>query len=124
MDFRLSDEQQAVQDLAREFAQNVCAPTAAERDKNEAFPDAEWKKAAEIGLAGIIVPEEYGGGGMGNLALSLALIEVNKADASVGVTLSVHNSLCNSCITHWASEETKHKYLPKLASGEWLGGYA
>ncbi|MHC4452253.1 MAG: acyl-CoA dehydrogenase family protein [Planctomycetota bacterium] len=124
MDFQLNEEVAAVRELARTFAVEECAPTAAKRDKEEAFPHAEVKKAGELGLMGMLVPEEFGGAGLSNLALSEALVEINKADASVGVTISVHNSLCCNCINTWGSEETKKKYLPKLASGEWLGAYA
>ncbi len=124
MDFDLREELVAIRDLARDFARDVCAPGAAERDRKEEFPTEPVRKAAELGLMGLLVPEEYGGSGLGNLALCLALIEVNKADASVGVTLSVHNSLCSSCINSWGSEELKRKYLPRLASGELLGAYA
>ena len=124
MDFQLNEEVAAVRELARAFAVEECAPTAAKRDKEEAFPHAEIKKAGELGLMGMLVPEEFGGAGLSNLALSEVLVEINKADASVGVTISVHNSLCCNCINTWGSEETKRKYLPKLASGEWLGAYA
>jgi alkylation response protein AidB-like acyl-CoA dehydrogenase len=124
MNFDLTEEQIAVRDLARDFACDVCAPGAAERDRKEEFPTEPMRKAGELGLTGLLVPEAYGGSGLGNLALCLALIEVNKADASVGVTLSVHNSLCCSCINSWGSDELKRKYLPRLASGELLGAYA
>ncbi|MHC4938525.1 MAG: acyl-CoA dehydrogenase family protein [Planctomycetota bacterium] len=124
MDFQLNEEVAAIRDLARAFASDECAPTAAKRDKEETFPHEEIKKAGELGLMGMLVPEEYGGVGLSNLALSEALVEINKVDASVGVTISVHNSLCCNCINLWGSEETKKKYLPKLATGEWLGAYA
>jgi alkylation response protein AidB-like acyl-CoA dehydrogenase len=124
MDFDLPDELREIRDLAADYARDVCAPGAAERDRKEEFPVEPMRKAAELGLMGLLVPEEYGGSGLGNLALSLALIEINRADASVGVTLSVHNSLCCSCINAWASAEVKRKYLPPLATGELLGAYA
>jgi len=124
MNFDLSEDQIAIRDLAREFARDTCAPGAAERDKKEEFPSAPMKKAGELGFMGLLVPEALGGSGLGNLALCLTLIEVNKVDASVGVTLSVHNSLCCSCINSWGSDEIKKKYLPRLASGELLGAYA
>ena len=124
MDFELTEDQLAIRNLARSFATEVCAPTAAERDRKEEFPAAEFRKAAELGLTGLLIPEQYGGAGLGNLELSLALIEINQADASVGVTLSVHNSLVSSLINHWGSEEIKAKYLPRLASGECVGAYA
>jgi len=124
MDIELNEDQVAIRDLARDFARKECAPCAAERDRREEFPAGPIRKAAELGLMGLLVPEEYGGAGLSNLALSLALIEINRADASVGVTISVHNSLCCACINAWGSEELKKTYLPKLASGEWLGAYA
>jgi len=124
MNFELSEDELAIRDLARGFARDVCGPGAAGRDKREEFPVDQIRKAGELGLMGLLVPEAYGGVQLSNLALSLALIEINRVDASVGVTLSVHNSLCCSCVNHWGSEETKQKYLPRLASGEWLGGYA
>lgn len=124
MDFELNEEVLAVRELARNFAQEDCAPGAAQRDRDEVFPHEQIKKAGELGLLGILVPEEHGGVGMSNLALSEALVEINKVDASVGVTISVHNSLACNCINTWASEETKARYLPKMATGEWLGAYA
>ncbi|MHC4549566.1 MAG: acyl-CoA dehydrogenase family protein [Planctomycetota bacterium] len=124
MDFEITPEEQAVKELARDFARDVCGPGAAERDKAEAWPGEPVKKAAELGLMGMVLPEKYGGTELGNRALSLALMEINKVDASVGVILSVHNSLCCSCVNHWANEETKQKFLPRLAAGEWLGAYA
>ncbi len=124
MDFELNEDQIAIRDLARTFAREVLGPGAAERDLREEFPEEQMKQAGEMGLMGLVVPEKYGGSEVGNVALSLALIEINKADASVGVTLSVHSSLPCTCINTWGNEETKPKYLPKLASGEWIGGYS
>jgi len=124
MDFELTEDEVAIRDLARDFARDVCAPGAAARDKAEEFPVEPLKKAGELGLMGLLIPEAYGGVGLSNLALSIALIEINKVDASVGVTLSVHNSLVSACINHWGNEETKRKYLPRLGSGEALGAYA
>ncbi len=124
MDFELSEEVAAIRAMAREFAREECGPGAAARDKLEEFPEKQVKKAAALGLLGLLVPERFGGAGLSNLALSVALIEINKVDASVGVTLSVHNSLVCSCINAWAPEALKARYLPRLASGEWLGAYA
>jgi len=124
MDFELSEDEEAIRTLARDFARDVCAPGAAERDRTESFPDEPVRKAAELGLLGLLVPEEYGGAGATNLALSLALVEINKADASVGVTVSVHNSLVCGCVAAWGSPELKARYLPSLASGQRLGAYA
>ena len=124
MQFELNEDVLAIRELARAFAQDECGEGAAQRDKDEAFPTEQVKKAAELGLLGILVPEEFGGAGMSNLALSEALVEINKVDASVGVTISVHNSLVCNCINTWGNQETKEHFLPKLASGEWLGAYA
>jgi len=124
MDFDLTEDQLAIRDLARDFARDECGPGAAERDKREQFPTEQVRKAGELGLMGMLVPESLGGSGLGNLALSIALVEINRVDASVGVTLSVHNSLVSGCVNAWADDELKKKYLPRLASGEWLGAYA
>src|SRR5262252_5302956 len=124
MDFDLTEEQRMIRDAARDFAQSVVAPGAAERDRTGEFPIAQFKAAAQQGFAGVVVPEAYGGSAMGNMALSLILIEVNAACASTGVTLSVHNSLCSSPLVKFGTEEQKRRYLPRLASGEWLGAYS
>ena len=86
MNFELSEEELAIRDLARDFARDICGPGAAERDRKEEFPTEQIRRAAEFGLMGLLVPEEYGGAALSNVALSLALIEINKVDASVGVT--------------------------------------
>jgi len=124
MDFDLTPDEAAIRDLAREFADKECAPGARERDRKEEFPEAQVRKAGELGLMGLLIPEEYGGAGLSNLCLALAMTEVNRADASVGVTLSVHNSLVSSLLNHWGSEALKRRYLPNLASGTMLGAYA
>jgi len=124
MGFDLTEDELAIRELAREFARGECAAGAAERDAKEEFPVEAVRKAAELGLLGLLVPEELGGAGLTNRALSVALIEINRVDASVGVTLSVHNSLACSCINAWGSDDLKQRYLPKMASGEWLGAYA
>ena len=124
MDFELPEDIQAIREMARAFAQDECGPGAAERDKKEQFPTEQVKKAAELGLLGMLIPEEFGGVEMGNLALAEALVEINKVDASVGVTISVHNSLASNCVNRFGNEATRAKYLPKLATGEMLGAYA
>jgi len=124
MDFQLTEEQQLVRQMARDFAERVVAPTAAARDREHRFPREEFRQAAALGFAGMLVPEEYGGSGLGNLGQFLVIEEVSRACASTGVTLSVHNSLTTSPILGFGTEAQRRTYLPRLASGEWLGAYA
>jgi len=124
MDFRLTEEQQMVRDTARQFAADVVLPGAAERDQKSEFPIEPFRAAGEYGFTGVVVPEEYGGAGLGNLELSLVLIEVNAACASTGVTLSVHNSLACNAIVIGGSDEQRRRFLPRMAAGELLGAYS
>ena len=119
-----TDEQLQLRDTAREFADKILKPNAARYDQNEEFPAENVEKLADLGFLGMIIPEEYGGGGYDNVTLSLTLEEINRGCASTGVTLSVHNSLLSNPLLHFGSEEQRQKYLPKLATGEWLGAYA
>jgi len=124
MQFRLTEDQQMVRDTARQFADEVVAPGADERDKTGEFPIEQFRAAGEYGFDGIAVPEEYGGAGLGAVELSLVLFEVNRVCASTGVTISVHNSLACAALVHAGSEEQKQRWLPRLASGEHLGAYS
>lgn len=124
MQFPLTEEQRLIQETARAFADNEIAPVADKHNREGKFPAALVKRMGELGFLGMLVPEAYGGSGIGNFGLVLALEEVNRACASTGVTMSVQNSLVCAPIVHWANETLKKKYLPKLASGEWLGAYA
>jgi alkylation response protein AidB-like acyl-CoA dehydrogenase len=122
--FTLTDEQRMIQETARDFADNEIAPVADRHNRESKFPLEIVKKMGQMGFLGMSVPEEYGGTGAGNLALVVALEEINRVCASTGVTMSVQNSLVNAPILHWGSEDIKRKFLPKLASGEHLGAYA
>jgi butyryl-CoA dehydrogenase len=124
MDFDLTEDDRMIRDAAREYADEVVAPGAAARDLSGEFPLAEFKAAAERGFTGVVIPEDYGGSALGNVAMSLILMEVNRACASTGVTLSVHASLCSAPLVKFGTEEQKRRYLPRLASGEWLGAYS
>ncbi len=124
MDFRLNEDQQMVRDAARQFADDVVAPGAAARDLTSEFPIDGFRAAGEYGFTGVAVPEEYGGAGLGNVELSLILIEVNRACASTGVTLSVHNSLACNAIFLGGNEEQRKRFLPRMAAGELLGAYS
>ena len=124
MDFELPEEHQLLQKLVRDYVADHVAPHAAKYDEDEAFPEIPWRKAGELGLTAVTIPESYGGSAMGNLASSIVVEEVSRVCPSTGVTISVHNSLVASPLAKWGNEEQKKKYLPRMASGEWLGAYA
>lgn len=123
MEFDLNEEQSLVRDMARDFAREELAPRAKKHDKQGFIDPDILEKMGELGLWGLTVPEEHGGAGMGNLALSLVLEEINAACASTGVTLSVHNSLLGAPIRKYGNEEQKKQWLPSLATGEMIGCY-
>ncbi|MFQ5512570.1 MAG: acyl-CoA dehydrogenase [Candidatus Krumholzibacteriia bacterium] len=122
--FDLSEEERMIQQTAREFADAEVAPTAVDNDKLGTFPRDVVKRLGELGFMGMLIPEEYGGSALGNLCLVLALEEINRACASVGVTMSVHNSLASSPIVKFGGEDLKKRYLPRMATGEILGAYS
>lgn len=128
MNFQLNEELTLLQQTAREFAANELRAAARRMDETEEFEIEVFKKLAELGLAGLTIPEKFGGSGffdqgMANQAACVTLEEINRICASTGVTLSVHMSLFSSLLTKWGSEEQKARVLPKMASGEWLGAY-
>jgi alkylation response protein AidB-like acyl-CoA dehydrogenase len=124
MDFDLPEDLRLLQDTAREFADAELAPHAAELDRKEEFPSRHWPKLSALGFLGMLIPERYGGAGLGPLAMTVALEELNRACASTGVTVSVHNSLAGGPIVRYGSDPQKEKYLPRLAAGEIIGAYA
>jgi len=123
MFFELNEEQLAVQEAAREFAQKELKPGVIERDRDCIFPTEQVKKMGELGFLGMMVAPEYGGGGMDTLSYVLAMEEISKVDNSCSVIVSVNNSLVCWGIETFGTEEQKAKYLPKLASGEWIGSF-
>ncbi|MBO5874407.1 MAG: acyl-CoA dehydrogenase [Rikenellaceae bacterium] len=123
MDFRLTKEENLFLQMIREFAQKEVKPLAAEIDEMERFPEETVRKMGEIGLMGIPVPVEYGGAGGTNQIYTMAVEELSKVCATTGVVLSAHTSLCIAPIMEHGTDEQKQKYLPKLASGEWLGAF-
>jgi len=124
MKFSLTEEQTMIQEMARDFAQAEIAPSAIERDKNSVFPTEIIKKMAELGLMGMMVDPKYDGAGMDTVSYCLAMMEISKVDASVGVIMSVNNSLVTFGLEKWGSEFIKEKYLKPLARGEKLGAFA
>ena len=123
MDFNLSEEHLAVQDAARDFAQNDLFPGVIERDNEQKFDPVLLRKMGELGFLGMMVSPEYGGGGMDTLAYVIAIEEISKVDASAGVIMSVNNSLVCWGLQEYGSEEQKQKYLTQLASGKVIGAF-
>jgi alkylation response protein AidB-like acyl-CoA dehydrogenase len=123
MDFQLSEEQLAVRDAARDFAQNVLKKDVIARDNEQRFPKEEIKQLAELGFMGMMVDPKYGGGGMDTMSYVLAMEEISKVDASVSVCMSVNNSLVCWGLETFGTEEQKQKYLKPLATGEKIGAF-
>jgi alkylation response protein AidB-like acyl-CoA dehydrogenase len=124
MNFDLNEEHQMIQQTAREFAQTEIAPTVIDRDKNAIFPADIVKKMGELGFMGMMVSPEYDGAGMDTVSYVLSMIEISKVDASVGVIMSVNNSLVCAGLEKHGSEFIKENYLKPLARGEKLGAFA
>ncbi len=121
MIFDLTEDHLMMRKMVRDFAEKECAPGAEERDETEVFPRDIWIKLAELGLAGITFPEEYGGVGADYISYAIAVEELSRVDASVGVTLSAHASLGANPINLFGTDAQKRKYLAPLATGEKLG---
>ncbi len=123
MNFDLNEDQQAIKDAARDFAENEIAPSQIQRDIKAEFPYEIVKKMGELGFMGMMVPVEWGGSGMDTVSYVCAMEEISKVDASVGVIMSVNNSLVCFGINKWGSDAQKEQYLKPLASGQKLGAF-
>jgi alkylation response protein AidB-like acyl-CoA dehydrogenase len=123
MQFELSEQHLAVRDAAREFARKKCLPGVIERDRDMKHPTELLKEMGEMGFMGMMVDPKYGGGGMDSLSYVLAMEEISKIDNSCSVAMSVNNSLVCWGLETFGNEEQKDKYLPKLATGEWIGAF-
>src|SRR5580693_9179393 len=124
LDFDLGPEIDQLRDSVRAFADDEIAPLAAEIDRSDKFPRQLWPKMGELGLHGITVEEEYGGAGMGYLAHVVAMEEVSRGSASVGLSYGAHSNLCVNQIRRNGNEPQRRKYLPKLISGDHVGALA
>ncbi|CAN5588960.1 acyl-CoA dehydrogenase family protein [soil metagenome] len=123
LNFNLSEEHLAVQEAARDFAQNELLPGIVERDNEARFPTEQIKRMGELGFLGMMVSPEYGGGGMDAVSYVLAMEEISKIDASASVVMSVNNSLVCYGLEAYGTEEQKKKYLTRLATGETIGAF-
>lgn len=124
LNFQLGEDIDALRDAVREFAQTEIAPRAGEIDRSDQFPMDVWQKFGELGVLGITVPEQYGGANMGYLAHMVAMEEISRASASVGLSYGAHSNLCVSNLYLNGTPEQREKYLPRLCSGEWKGALA
>ena len=123
MNFNLNKTQELFRQMIREFAEKEVKPLAAEIDEQERFPQETVEKMAKLGIFGIPVPRQYGGAGGDNIMYSIAVEELSRCCATTGVVVSAHTSLCMAPILKFGTEEQKMKYVPKLASGEWIGAF-
>jgi alkylation response protein AidB-like acyl-CoA dehydrogenase len=123
MDFKYTDTQLQIADMIRDFANKHIRPNMMEWDETQKFPVEVFKKLGELGLMGVLVPTEYGGSGLGYFEYVTAVSEIAKVCSSVGLSVAAHNSLCTGHILYFGNEEQKKKYLPKLATAEWIGAW-
>lgn len=123
MNFEQNENQGMIAQMVRDFAEKEIKPNMKNWDDHEIFPEETMKKLGELGLLGIFIPEEYGGSGFGYAEYATALMELGKVCGGIGLSVAAHNSLCTGHIFYHGSEAQKKKYLPKLASGEWIGAW-
>jgi len=124
MDFEYSENQQMVASMVRDFGAKHIKPKMMEWDESQEFPVEVFKKLGELGLMGVLVPTEYGGAGFGYFEYVTAIVELSKICGSIGLSMAAHNSLCIGHILQFANEEQKKRWLPKLATAEWIGAWA
>jgi len=122
--FSLGEDLDLLRESVHAFAEKEIAPRADRIDRENVFPEDLWRKFGDMGLLGVTIPEEYGGSGLGFLAHMIAMEEISRASASVGLSYGAHSNLCVQNIYHNGNDEQRRKYLPKLASGEWVGALA
>lgn len=123
MNFEFSEEHKLIADSARDFAEQYIRPHVMDWDEAQHFPKDVLQKAGEMGFMGIFIPEEYGGSGLGYHEYVAIIQEISKVDPSIGLSVAAHNSLCTGHIFYFGNEQQKKKWLPKLASGQWIGAW-
>ncbi|MCJ8166984.1 acyl-CoA dehydrogenase family protein [Pontibacter sp. E15-1] len=123
MELRTTENQRMIADMIRDFGAKHIKPKMMEWDESQEFPIEVFKELGKLGLMGVLVPTEYGGSGFGYLEYVTAIAELSKIDGSIGLSMAAHNSLCTGHILQFGNEEQKGKYLPKLATAEWIGAW-
>jgi len=123
LDFEVTENQKMISQMVRDFGAKEIKPFMMEWDESQEFPRPLFVKLGELGLMGVLVPHEYGGSGFGYPEYVTAISELAKIDGSIGLSMAAHNSLCTGHILQFANEEQKQKYLPKLATAEWIGAW-
>ena len=123
MNFSFSESQLMIAEAAKEFAEKYIRPHVMQWDESQTFPIEVFKKAGELGFMGILVPEIYGGSGLNYHDYIVILDEISKVDPSIGLSIAAHNSLCTNHILSFGNEQQKQQWLPKLASGQWIGAW-
>jgi alkylation response protein AidB-like acyl-CoA dehydrogenase len=123
MDFGLNENQQMIAQMVRDFGAKEITPQRDQWDEEQYFPVEVMKKLGGLGLMGVLVPQEYGGSGFGYEEYVTAIMELSKVDPSIGLSMAAHNSLCTGHILQFANDEQKKRWLPKLATAEWIGAW-
>src|SRR6476620_7795401 len=123
MNFQKSEITQQVAQMSRDFAQQYIKPHVMEWDESQTFPHELFKQLGQLGMMGVLVPEQYGGAGLSYFEYKTIIEEIAKVDGSIGLSVAAHNSLCTGHILLFANETQKKHYLPKLATAEWLGAW-
>jgi alkylation response protein AidB-like acyl-CoA dehydrogenase len=123
MDFNYTDTQLSIAEMIRDFSNKHIRPEMMEWDEKQIFPIELFHKLGELGLMGVLVPTEYGGSGLGYFEYVTVISEIAKVCGSIGLSVAAHNSLCTGHILYFGNEDQKKKYLPKLATGEWIGAW-
>ena len=123
IDFERSEGQAMVAQMVRDFGEKYIKPDMMKWDESQEFPIEVFHQMGKLGLMGVLVPTEYGGAGLGYLEYVTAIVEISRIDGSIGLSMAAHNSLCTNHILQFGNESQKQKYLPKLATGEWIGAW-
>ena len=123
MNFRFTEDHKMITQMVKDFAEKEIRPNVGKWDEEQYFPKDLFKKAGELGLMGILVPEEFGGAGLGYFEYIAVIAEISKVCGAIGLSVAAHNSLCTNHILKFGNDDQKKKWLPKLATGEWIGAW-